>query len=190
MRSQHIPMTIEQYHLLPLKPGWKREYIDGEAHIQPRNTAATLTISVGPRPVNASYPLREVTPEDAPALIAAFYEAFRDTCEYCDWPDAKIRESASKCITTFFAGQRGETHSASRLAVETATATGREEVIGAALLVRDNDGPYLDMLFVRPHWQRRGLATALVSAAMNALHAAGEPTLRSAYDIANDPSVA
>jgi hypothetical protein len=46
MRSQRIRMTVEEYHLLPFKPGWKCEYYDGTAHIQPRERVAILKTSV------------------------------------------------------------------------------------------------------------------------------------------------
>ena len=36
MRSQHLPMTVEAYHRLPWKIGWKYEYWDGQVHITPR----------------------------------------------------------------------------------------------------------------------------------------------------------
>jgi predicted N-acetyltransferase YhbS len=75
-------------------------------------------------------------------------------------------------------------HPASRLAV-TARA-----VVGAALVVRPPRGPRLDLLFVRPRWQRAGLATALVAAAGAALRGAGEAELRSSYRLANAPSAA
>jgi len=66
-----------------------------------------------------------------------------------------------------------------------------EQPVGAALLSRDREyGPVLDLLFIRPQWQRRGLATALVASAMNALHQAGEGTLTSCYQLANTASQA
>jgi predicted GNAT family acetyltransferase len=51
-------------------------------------------------------------------------------------------------------------------------------------------GPVLDLLFISPQWQRRGLAIALVASAMNALHQAGESTLTSCYQLANPVSQA
>jgi N-acetylglutamate synthase-like GNAT family acetyltransferase len=63
--------------------------------------------------------------------------------------------------------------------------------MGAALLTEKHDGqPLLDILFVHPQWQRKGLATALVSSAINALSDTGATTLESRYMLGNDASQA
>jgi RimJ/RimL family protein N-acetyltransferase len=46
------------------------------------------------------------------------------------------------------------------------------------------------MLFVSPAWQRQGLATALVTAALNALHSIGVAALESSYMLGNAESQA
>ncbi len=46
----------------------------------------------------------------------------------------------------------------------------------------------LDMLFIRPRWQRRRLATALLSRCLEELHRREEPILRSRYHLANEAS--
>ncbi|MGH8063648.1 MAG: GNAT family N-acetyltransferase [Candidatus Entotheonellia bacterium] len=72
-----------------------------------------------------------------------------------------------------------------------ATETAGEQLVGAALLSRDQEyGPVLDLLFIKSQRQRRGLATALVASAMNALHQAGDGTLTSCYQLANPASQA
>jgi GNAT superfamily N-acetyltransferase len=62
-------------------------------------------------------------------------------------------------------------------------------VTGAAMVTSTDNGPLLYLLFVAPQCQRRGLATALVSAAINELHELGEKTLTSRYHIGNEQSL-
>jgi len=190
MRSQHIAMTIDEYHLLPNKPGWKCEYYEGKAHLTPRHNVTFLKVAVTPRPVEPSFILRGVTQEDTEALTAAFYEAFADSYEFCDWTPRQIRETAAQSMADYFLGKRGSPMDASRVAVRTSRTGGTEELIGAALLIHSEYGPYLNPLFVRPRWQQRGLATALVSSAVNGLYTAGEKTLLSACHIGNEASLA
>ena len=123
-------------------------------------------------------------PEDAVHLVPAFFDAFRDSVDYWDYPPAAVRKSARESIAGVFAGKRGVFHAASFLAV----APTRRSIAGAALIVTDVDGPNLDLLFVRPRWQRLGLATALAQSAMNTLYELGEPILDSGHDVANAAS--
>lgn len=187
MRSRRIKMTVEEYHRLPLIPGWKCEYYDDRAHYTPRHTAVIVRAPVTMRMVEPSKArlVRLVTPDDTDALIHAFYESFRHTVEYCDWKDDAIRASAESAIRSYWKGKRGSPHPASVLSVAAANPAA---VTGAALVVQGHECPALDILFVRPRWQRKGLATALVSTAMNALSANGETVLESAYDLANEDS--
>ncbi|MBI3967863.1 MAG: GNAT family N-acetyltransferase [Chloroflexi bacterium] len=178
-------MSFEDFLRLPRALGWKHEYADGTAHITPGHTVVQTTLVVEPRPQPTPCPIRSVTGADEPQLIPAFFAAFRDTVEYCDWPSAKIEESACNSVRTFFAGRRGEPNSASRLAL---SGTGEREVVGAALIVGSTADPTLDLLFVIPSWQQRGVATALAVAVTNALHEAGGRTLTSRYALANATS--
>ena len=186
MRSREIPMSEAEFLRLPQDPGWMYEYRNGVARISPRRVVVPLRADVTPRAVDAAgLHLRPVAPADAPGLARAFYDGFHDTVEYCDWPDARIRQSGEDAIRTFFAGKRGAFHPASRLVLDPEQPC---TVIGAALVVQKPNGPFLDMLFLRPPWQRHGLGSALAGAAMNHLHALGATHLGSALDLANAPS--
>jgi ribosomal protein S18 acetylase RimI-like enzyme len=189
IRSQHLPMSFEEWELLPYQPGWKYEYWDGRAHITPNHQTAVTTAPVTPRPVNAPCALRPVLPEDEAALLAVYMEAFADNQAYCDYTDTAFLDAARRDLRESFTGHRAPLLAAARVAVAT-EATGAQ-LVGAALLSREREyGPMLDLLFIRPLWQRRGLATALVASAMNALHQAGEATLTSCYQLANTASQA
>ena len=179
-------MSEDEFLRLPRDLGWRYEYARGIARISPRHIVVPMRADVTPRPVDSGgLLLRPIDARDAPGLVRAFHDGFRDTVEYCDWPDARIRQSGEDAVRTFFGGKRGAFHPASRLAFSP------EQpylVVGAALVIQKATGPFLDMLFIRPPWQRRGLAAALTGAALNHLFAVGESHLGSAYDLANQPS--
>lgn len=205
MRSQHISMTWEKFERMPRKLGWKYEYWDGQAHISPGYRIVTTIVEIKPRPVRfvqlkSHCRIRAVDRDDEAQLISAYFAAFRDAIEYCDWKSSKIAAAAKKDIQDFFAGKRGNPLPASRVAVASQSKSplppfdkggksGEESVVGAALIVEKGNGqPLLDMLFVIPEWQRKGLGTALVSAAINELYRAGMKTLESRYLLGNEAS--
>ncbi|MEZ4710633.1 MAG: GNAT family N-acetyltransferase [Caldilineaceae bacterium] len=176
-------MTIDEFHLMPRKLGWKHEYWDGKAHITPSHVVVTATVAVAPRAAYTPFTLQPVAAQDVPALEPVYFAAFQDAIDYCDWELAKIKSAAQQNLTSFFAGERGQPMSASRMARH------GDEIIGAALIVEKKEqSPFLDLLFVASAFQRQGVATALVAAALNALHAAGFPQLSSRYLLGNAES--
>jgi GNAT superfamily N-acetyltransferase len=189
VKSEHSEMSLEEFELLPMRPGWKREYWDGRAHVTPREFGVIVSMPVTARHVNTSLVLREVTREDAAELTSAFLEAFVDSVEYCDWETEKINDAADKAIRSHFSSERGKPHLASRVAMGFDRERGCDSIVGAALLAHAPRYSILDLLFVRPGWQQHGLATALLSDAMNELHIAGEAILKSAYHVANETSM-
>lgn len=189
IRSQHLTMSVEEWKCLPYQPGWKYEYWDGGAHITPNHQIAVTAATVTPRPVNTPCTIRDVRPEDEAPLLAVYLGAFADNQAFCDYTDAAFLDAARRDLHESFIGRRAPVLAASRVAAA-AEVTG-EQLVGAALLSQDQEyGPVLDLLFVRPRWQRRGMATALVASAMNVLHQAGEGTLTSCYQLANPASQA
>jgi L-amino acid N-acyltransferase YncA len=189
IRSQHLPMSVAEWEILPYQPGWKYEYWNGCAHITPNHQTAVTVAPVTPRPINAPCAIRHVLLEDEAPLLTVYLEAFADNQAFCDYTNEQFLDAARRDVRDSFTGRRAPLLAASRVAVAT-EATG-DQLVGAALLSRDQGyGPVLDLLFIRPQWQRHGLATALVATAMNALHQAGERTLTSCYQLANPASQA
>ena len=184
MKSQRLPISVDEFRRLPYRLGWKHEYYGDHAHITPQHSAIVVaTLPVQKRPAHFPCPLRPTGPEDVPALFPTYLAAFQDTIDYCDWALDRIERAARQNLTSFFAGQRGRALPASRVAVHD------EEIVGAALLVEKPDArALLDLLFVAPAWQRRGLATALVAAALNALEGTGFTKLSSRYMLGNEQS--
>ncbi|MCH8292406.1 GNAT family N-acetyltransferase [Candidatus Poribacteria bacterium] len=183
MRSQHITMTGEEFQRMPRRLGWKYEYWDGQAHISPGYQIVTVSVGIKPRPVESACHIQAVDERDEAQLISAYFAAFSETTEFCDWKREKILDAARKDIQEFLAGKRGNPHPSSRVAV----ASGEESIVGATLVIC-GEPPCLQMLFVIPEWHRRGVATALVSSAVNELHRAEIKTLESRYLLGNEGS--
>jgi RimJ/RimL family protein N-acetyltransferase len=186
-------MTVDEYLLLPFEPGWKCEYWNGKAHYSPRYHAVVTTIAVAPRDVNTDCLLRQPAESDIEPLTPVYVAAFRETIEYYGYSQEQIAEAARRDLTNYFAGEHGQPTSASCLAIAPAAhgSNPDEEVFaGAAMVTLTKNGPLLYLLFIAPEWQRRGLATAMVSAAINELHELGDKTLTSKYHIGNEQSLA
>jgi GNAT superfamily N-acetyltransferase len=186
LRAIHRKMSFETFErTVPIRPGWKREYYGGKAHVRPSWTTVTYRLVIALRPAPAIKGLRPVRSEDEPALYDAFLDAFRVAPEYADYPMAKYRTQARKYVAGYFADVRGNPSPASRVVL-------RRGVVLAAALVKERDGkcPLLDCVFTRPGSSRRGLATAVTAAAVNDLSARGYNELRSSALLANEPSLA
>lgn len=191
MRSQHISMPVEEFELLPMKLGWKYEYWDGQAHISPRGQVVIATVKTRSCPIRFPYTLRPVTESDEPQLVAAYVEAFAESFDFCDREFSKIAAAATDDIGKILSGRRGSLLTASRVATAPPSETTAETIIGAALITgSDRQPPLLDILFVVPQWQRKGIATALVSTVSHELHHAKVETLESRYFLGNEESQA
>jgi RimJ/RimL family protein N-acetyltransferase len=183
-------MTVDEYHLLPFEPGWKCEYWDGKAHYSPRYHAVVTTVAVAPRDVTTDCLLRQPAESDIEPLTPVYIAAFRETIEYFGYSQEQIAEAARRDLTNYFTGQHGQPTSASCVAIAPGSNPDEENFAGVAMVTGAGNGPLLYLLFVAPEWQLRGLATAMVSAAINELHELGEKTLTSRYHIGNEQSLA
>jgi GNAT superfamily N-acetyltransferase len=188
MRSQRVRMTVEEYELLPFKPGWQCEYLGGYAHFTPRSHPVVTSVEVAPRRVETALRLRPAAPADVESLVGPYAAAFGGTIEYCDSTPGQVIQAARDALRSHFAGARGEPHAASQVALGGGGASGEGEVVGAALVALGEFGAMLDLLFVTPERQRGGVASALVAAAVNDLHRLGHRTLTSRYHIGNEAS--
>jgi GNAT superfamily N-acetyltransferase len=190
MEIRRVPMTVREYELLPFHPGWKVELFDGEARFQPREALAFGTLVVGPRKLRPIATVRPAEPQDAPELLAAFRAAFADSVEYCGWPAADFQRESGKVIEDFFTSRRGEPLPASSVAIAGPGGPDDGAVIGAALVANRGEAAKLDLLFVVPDWQRRGVATQLGGTVINALADAGRNLLISGWHLGSDASAA
>jgi GNAT superfamily N-acetyltransferase len=191
MRSRHIPMSPEEFDLLPFELGWKQEYCDGMAHFTPRLCVVHASIPARPRMTKTSVIARAVQESDEAELVRCFQKAFADTFEYCDEEPERIEVAARQCVRHFFKGLFHRCLPASRVAVAPPNDVQAGAVIGAALVIsrtKERDWALLDMIFVTPEWRRHGVATALTSAVLSELHASGWGTLVSRYQMGNEAS--
>ena len=186
MRALHRRMSFEAFErTVPCRPGWKREYYGGMAHVRPSWSMAFYLLAVAQRPPRPTSGLRPLLERDRDRLIDAFLDAFRFAPEYCDYSMALYRKQGAKYVEDFFGDKRGRWSAASQVVV-------RGGRVVAAALVKEADGkpPLLDCVMVRPSHFRKGLATAATAAAVEALAAAGVKELRSCAMLANEPSLA
>jgi GNAT superfamily N-acetyltransferase len=185
MECPVIPMSWEEFEVMEEPFGWKVEYWDGHAHLTPRfhGVKTKLQLSVRHAPPNPS--LVDVSPDYRDAMLAGYGETFGNSIEFCGWSRSDIEASAVTDIGNYFAGKRGEPLAASVLAL----VPGSQALVGLALISRrPKYGAYLDLLYVRPAFQRQGVGTAMLNRAIDCLVEAGFPTLTSAYHIVNEPS--
>jgi len=185
LRAIHRKMTFATFErTIYYRPGWKREYYGGKAHVRPSWTMVTHRLPISSRQQPDVKGIRPVKPEDAAALCDVFLDAFRVAPEYADYPMAKFRQKASEYVAGYFDEVRGKPSSTSRVIVR------KGAILVAALIKeRDGKGPLLDCVFTRPDQFRKGLATAVTTAAVNELAKRGYNDLRSYALLANEPSL-
>lgn len=185
MKSKHIPMSVEEFRLMEHPFGWKAEYFSGEGHLTPREHLVRTQLILAPQAIAGSNRIVPVDPSLQERAVAAFFEAFEDSVEFCNWSMDALRAHARKNITNYFQGVRGKPHPVSRMALE----PNSQQLVGLALFVENQEERVvLDLLFVKPSHQRMGIATQMVASAINSLYADGVENLRCAYHICNDGS--
>jgi GNAT superfamily N-acetyltransferase len=180
-----IPMSWEEFEVMEQPFGWKVEYWDGHAHLTPRSYGVKTKLHLSPRHAPHDPSLVTVSPDYRDPMMAGYCETFGNSIEFCGWSRSAIAASAVKDIGNYFAGQWGEPLSASVLAL----VPGAQQLAGLALISRrPKHGAYMDLLYVRPDFQRQGMATAMLNRAIDHLVESGFQTLTSAYHIVNEPS--
>ena len=182
MRSLHLPMGVDDFHLMPRRLGWKHEYYEGMAHVTPSSVCVECVLEIAPKHVLASDGIRLPDASQIEALMQGFRDAFEHSPEYSDWPPQAFDKGVKDSIEGHFAGAYGAPSPASRVAFA------GTDLIAAALVVVRKGHHELQPIFVRPPWQRKGVATALASAVVHALYGMGEKRLFSSFLLANEAS--
>ncbi len=187
MKRKTIPMSFAEYEVLAYPFGWKAEYWDGQAHLTPREMGVTTRLDLTPRPLIQlttlqQHMLVQADPTYADQMIAGYFEVFADSVEFCNWPLEEIQKSAERDIKRYFAGHRGDPLPASVIALDPNT----QQLAGLALFIlKDNQRPHLDLLYVRSPFQRQGVATAMVGWGLNRLIETEFHELFSTYHVCN-----
>jgi GNAT superfamily N-acetyltransferase len=191
MKSQHIPMSVEAWELMAHPFGWKAEYWNGQGHLSPREHHVRSKLTLEYREIKESW---EIVPFDQSfqaEAIKAFFEAFQDSVEFCNWPTAEIKAHITKNINSYFQGVRGKPLPLSVMALDgdRTAAPLENRLVGLALFVENKKAQtVLDLLFVKPLYQRMGVATQMVTVAANALYENGVRELYCDRHICNEHS--
>src|SRR5262245_14194386 len=143
MRNCVVPMTVDEYHLLPFELGWKCEYWDGKAHYSPRYHAIITTVAVAARDVNTDCLLRRTAESDIESLTPVYVAAFHETIEYFGCSQEQVSTAGRRDLRNYFAGEHGHPTSASCLAIVPGSNPDDETVAGAALVTLTENGPLL-----------------------------------------------
>jgi GNAT superfamily N-acetyltransferase len=185
MKRPELPMSMAEFHTMQHPFGWKAEYWDGKAVFTPREIHVKTKLNLTEaRSLHPTYNLNFANPTFKPQMIESFYEAFQDSVEFCNWPLDRIRQHAENNINHYFDGVRGEPLPVSVMALT----PDHHQIAGLVLFTNQHEQINLDLLFVIPAYQRKRMATQMVSWAVNQLYENGIAEVYSAYHICNENS--
>jgi len=180
-------LSREEYLATPRQLGWLYEYFDGTMYVRRCSAVVPLILIRGDLKPSPKLPpgttARPVTEKDEAGLRRAFEAAFWGTSDFPDCTPECFPDHARKDICDHLTGAEGTPLDASRLAEVDG------KVVGAVLLREFRLGPLLNLVFVDPAVQRRGLAGALLARAVAALPE-DNPLIFSSARLANAPSLA
>jgi GNAT superfamily N-acetyltransferase len=216
MDGLQLPLTIEQFHRLPRNAAYKYEYLDGAAYLSPRPKFFHALLDLPPLadqplPNAAAVGLRPLRTGDWDELATLFSAAFRAVVPFGGLEDGPRRNAARKSLHfTRDGGDGPRIDRASFVAEDGENA----RPVGALLttLLPDEDPsdwrafhwkdpppadclerrlgrPHLTWVFVSPLETGRGVATALLNAAVRELLAMGYDRLASTFLLGNDASL-
>jgi GNAT superfamily N-acetyltransferase len=210
------PLTFEEFRRLPTSPAYKYEDFDGKAWLSPRPKSCHALLELRPREeggsVDARVPVRIRPPAaaDWEPLGAVFAGAFHRVQPFAGLGEPDRLEAARQCLRHTREGGDGPLIEP---AFSVAVAREDDAVRGAILvtLMPDVDPstsfdlrwqeppppdwrerrlgrPHLTWIFVGPRSAERGVGSALLAAATDALVALGYRELASTFLLGNDAS--
>lgn len=192
-----LPMSIDEFHVMEHRLGWKHEYWDGAARLSPQSTAIVDL----ERPIEGSellqphlpagYELRAIEVADEHALVRLFVEAFDDSVEYAGWDEDFYHRDAEESIQSFFdTATKRRSRGCRRGVAGHSFVISHEDRIVAAILIRMRRlGPIVEPVMVAQGRQRQGLGRALSQATLIALRDAGINKLYSRCHLGNAASL-
>jgi len=190
-------MTFEEYLNFPKTLGWKHEYYGGALHRSPAWTAVA-TFRASPHTLSAiemnrradsdpswkTLTVKHLEKEDHTPLLKLFCECFDQAIEYAACRPSDIVKYAHKSLDAFFGDSPEPYADACRVA------TINRNIVGASIIARCKDGALLQPIFVDLTYQRRGLATLLLTASAKSLVEQGCKELGSRCNLGNEASMA
>ncbi len=180
-------MSVEEFLAMPESFGWKHEYFDGAAWIQPWEWHVHVEVEIPSVAEGDDSRVRPLRPDDADGLIGAFERAFESSVEFCGYSDEQFRAFARERIEGVLTSTERPIDRASRAVVD---ARELSKVVGGALVRRGVDAPVLEIVYLEPRYRRGGIGTALLNAVFAALRAQDDTVLRSSYHVCNAGSAA
>ncbi len=195
MDCPRIPMSFAAFETIERLLGWKTEYWDGYARFTPRGMGVETRLSFESVSELSHFELSHTapkeftlitpTPDDTQKMIDGYIDAFINSVEFCGWPIDRIFEEAHRDISLYFEGRRGKPLSASVIAIDPKSQT----VIATALVTdKKEQGAGLELLYVRPSYQRKGIGTRIIHRSICTLAQQGYSQLTSRYHICNHHS--
>lgn len=185
--EREIPMSIEAFHRMPWRLGWKHEYFEDRAYLSPSYVSMEVYLpapswppEISGLPGEGSAQIRAVDAADAPELERLFFDAFRPSVEFIGYGDGDVRARAREALRAYFEG--GPHPQASRVVVE------EHGIVGAMIVIETDGNPFTHLLMIHSARQRIGLGRALLSNVTAALRKRGCDVLRSRFFVANEPS--
>ena len=211
MPTIELPLTIEQFYQLPRNPAYKYEYLSGKAFLSPRAKHYHALLDLERRPVSEEVAIRPIKPEELAELIPLFCDAFRSIQPYGSLDDATREQAARSSLERTRTGGDGPLiEQASFVALDKRSDTKTGAILVTLLPVGDptdtesyhwreppppeciarrQGRPHLTWIFVSPLEVGRGVGTALLAAAGNALLDLGFTQLLTTFISGNDSSM-
>lgn len=189
MDSPKIPISFDEFDTIEHLLGWKTEYWDGCAHFTPRGMGVKTcldfeSVSISKDISHPEFTFITPTLDHTQQIIDGYIASFINSVEFCDWPIADIFEEADRDISLYFEGKRGKPLVASAIAIDPNT----HQVIALSLISEKQQSARLELLYVRPSYQRQGIGTDLIHHSVRALRQQGYSQLTSRYHICNHQS--
>ena len=190
MDSPRIPMSYDEFQTIERPLGWKTEYWDGYARLTPRGIGVKTRLSFEAASIvehtnSTELTLAVPTPDGIQKMIDGYIASFINSVEFCGWPINQIFEEAYRDISLYFKGKRGKPLSASTIVQDPKTQT----VIATALFTdKKEQGACLELLYVSPSYQRKGIGTHIIHRSIRLLAQQGYSQLTSRYHICNHHS--
>ena len=202
-----LPISIEQFHALPINPAYKYEYFDDRAVLSPRPKTYSALLNLDPRPDagplapwgDERYAVRPMRESDWDAFPPLFAAAFWRVAPFAGLGEQRRLEAARACLDKTRYGGDGPFISGASVVL---ASLGDDSPVAAALITLqtgyDPDQfdipapggtlPHLTWIFVPPTMARHGLGTVLLDSVVNSLLRLGHATLASTFLLGNESS--
>jgi len=180
-------MDQSEFLALPRVPGYKYELLDGTTRIRPVDSPVILWVArtkevLAQAHSSTGATVRPPAPEDRDALATLWADVFVQHPDY-GWVDREyIHSDAQDRLDALLDTPDAQNARRSRVAVRNGA------VVGGLLADTFGSAPQIDVLFVSPDAQRRGIGAALLHDFAQAARADDEPRIVSTSHPANRTS--